>query len=197
MKRNAIYVMLVMAMCLLCSTAFAQTYAYRLIKMVSRYGEVREVGNQEKIFITFVNNKSSFFVSKRDGSRAGQPTASTGYAIGFNNASNNMGYGDYSNPQNFNFSRTEGGIHIYTNSRPIMEMNSNFAWIISGYVTDYAKFNSDFSRINVIPSPDGGSRSVIPFGIVFNTGWPRMYADFTTFVYEQVQEPNVSSQEFY
>ena len=48
MKRNGIYVMLVMIMCMTASAAFAQTYAYRLIKMVSKYGEVREMEKQEK-----------------------------------------------------------------------------------------------------------------------------------------------------
>lgn len=200
MNTRHLCAILVVAMLALCGTAHAQTYAYRLVKKVSKYGEVQEVSNSKKIYVTFQNGKSSFYISKRDGSRAGFPDESTGYASGFNNGCGR----DMLDPQNFQFSSSQGNLRVYTNSRPIrqpnpgsfgMNFNVRTQSSITDYVTDYAKFNADYSRINVIPNSDKGMYGHIPFGIGLS-GW-NGNSDFTTFVYEQVKEPNVSNQDFY
>lgn len=176
-----------------------QTYAYRLVKAISQDGEVRDINNGSKVYLTFSNNKSSFFLSKRDGSRAGWPDESSGWASGFNNQA--IPDGNFSgisqnvrDPQNFKYTGTQGEIHVYKNDRPILMMNvMNRNIYVSDYTVDYAKFNADFSRINVIPSYDKGMYGLIPFGIGLQ-GWS---GEWTTFVFEQVKAPNSNPGDFY
>ena len=62
---------------------------------------------------------------------------------------------------------------------------------ISDYTIDYAKFNADYSRINVVPSLEKGMYGLIPFGL---DHWEK---EWTTFVFEQVKEANGKGQDFY
>lgn len=169
-----------------------QTYAYRLTKAVSQDGEVRDIDNGMKVYVTFTNNKGTFYISKRDGSRAGHPDASTGYASGFNNravpSGNYTGFSrDMRDPQNFQYTGVQGDIRVYQNKRPILMLDVISRNIyVSDNTYDYAKFNADYSRINVIPSYEKGMYGEIPFGIGLS-GWTK---EWKTFVYEQVKEAN-------
>lgn len=202
MEKKIVFAILIMAMFMEFGTIQAQTYAYRLIKKVSKYGEVKEVESSNKIYVTFKNNKNTFYISKRDGSRAGKGDLSTGYASGFNNM--NL------DPQNFNFSNKQNGVLIYKNNRPLRAIKPGVNTFdlshtgvgilvkseetyIYDYVIDYAKFNSDYSRINVIPNQETGTYGTIPFGIL---KWD-IQSDITTFVFERVKEPNANNQDFY
>lgn len=61
---------------------------------------------------------------------------------------------------------------------------------VSDYTVDYVKINSDFSRLNVIPSFEKGMYGLIPFGLGLSG-----YGDgnWTVFVYEKVESPIVGS----
>ena len=176
-----------------------QTYAFRLVKAISQDGEVRDINSNSKVYVTFSNNRSSFYLSKRDGSRAGWPNESSGWASGFNNqaipSGNYSGFSqDVRDPQNFQYEGKQGDIHVYRNNRPLLAMNyMNKSIYVSDYTVDYAKFNADFSRINVIPSYDKGMYGIIPFGIGLQ-GWTK---EWTTFVFVQVKAPNSNPGEFY
>lgn len=180
-----------------------QTYAYRLTKVVSEDGEVRE-GSGRKVFVTFTNDKGTFYISKRDGERAGRGDASTGYASGFNNQKivisssgyliDNTGFsrGEVRDPQDFQYTGTQGDIHVYKNKRPLLVLDRiSHNIYIRDYTLDYAKFNADYSRINFIPSFETGDYGLIPFGISKgDKAWK-------TFVFEQVKEANAPDGVFY
>jgi hypothetical protein len=160
-------------------------------------GEVREDNNTDKIFVTFVKGKSSFYISKSDGSRAGFPDRSTGFASGFNNRYvpphfTGMAH-EVTDPQNFIFMNDAGQLHIYKNTRPVL-VCVNGSNVFSEYVYDYAKFNADYSRINVIVDPTDGSQGIFPFGIL---KYSCPIQDVAAYVFERIQQANVNNQDFY
>jgi hypothetical protein len=171
------------------SVAKAQTYAYRLVKTVSQYGETRDINNSKKIYVCFTNDKRNFYLAKYDGSRAGFPDESTGYACGFANQdipANASGiFTTVRDPLDFQFDGDQNGVHIYHATRPLLARNFQTGGIyVSGYATDYAKFNGDFSRINVIVNTEKGQYGIIPFiGFMVDK-------NVSTYVYQRVDNPN-------
>lgn len=198
MKKSLLCLTLFVLMCVVTNFIQAQTYAYQLVKKVSKYGEVIEYKSNQKVYITFTDNKNSFYMAMRNGSRAKIPDAASGYASGYANRAGNQ----VVDPVNFKYKETHNGVKIYSCSRPIRQRNFNYSglllhWelnsgsVIQDYVTDYAKFNSDYSRINVVPNLSQGGYGVLPFGIM------AYEQDITTFVFQRVEEPNVKDQVFY
>lgn len=184
-----------------------QTYVYKRVKTIMKTGEVQEDNYNYKVYITFTNGKSSFYISKSDGSRAGAPEEATGFASGFNNMDVYVGGGSGLNidkigfgtpavrdPQNFKFTNNAGEIHIYKNTRPILSVGYQ-QLVISEYVYDYAKFNADYSRINVILDPTKGRAAIFPFGVQDYSSCP--IKNVAAYVFERVQQANVNNQEFY
>ncbi|MBR0038208.1 MAG: hypothetical protein IJP70_11305 [Bacteroidales bacterium] len=180
------------------TAANAQTFAYRLVKTVSQYGETRDISNSQKIYVHFDNDYRTFYLAKYDGSRAGFPSEASGYACGFANqdipSGNASGiFTSVRDPLDFQFDRDQDGVHIYHVTRPILGRDIPRGGVIyvAGYATDYAKFNGDFSRINVIINPDKGQYGIYPFiGFTFDK-------NVSTYVYQRVEAPNANPGTFY
>ena len=183
----------ILSFCLFClgeSVVSGQTYAYHLVKLASNDGETMDVNENSKIYVTFTNSKGTFYISKSDGSRAGIPDASTGFASGYNNYEPNRGSWErrVRDPQNFQFVGLKNDVWIYKNVRPNLATEISFNGTrvyVSGYGVDYVKFNSDYSRINLIPDfTNMGLGGIMPFGITRAYG-----GKWTTFIFEQVKAP--------
>jgi len=203
MKRQSVNCILILAFIFCSAFASAETVAYRLTKVVSIYDEVTEITNGQKIYVHFSNDKSSFFLSKQDGSRAGWPDQSTGYASGFANQdvssmiNSTISSGtcrSVRDPLDFRFLRDENGVHIYSVTRPLLAITYGTyrSIYVTGNVTDFAKFNRDFSGINVFVDKEKGMYGIYPF-----VGFPGY--DISTvkmFVFRKVEAPNVSGTDF-
>ena len=202
MKRNCLMIVVLVLNALSFGTVSiqAQTIAYKLVKTVSKDGEVYEVRNNDpsygnyKTYIHFTNNKSSFYIAKYDGSRAGFPDASSGYGCGFGNQDVSGNFSGIStavrDPINFTYNKTQNGIKIYTASRPLLARNfTNGSVYVSGKATDYAKFNADFSRLNVVQDASKGMYGLYPFKNIAEEGM--------TLVFEIYKAPNSSGSVFY
>lgn len=188
-------------LCLIASVSvvcYGQTYAYRKVKLIMNTGEVINLNSSTKIYVTFSSGKSSFYISKSDGSRAGWPDATTGYASGYNNSNTPANYTGFCNqvmnPQDFKYTNDSGNIHIYKNTRPIYQRVINQGDSFTEYVYDYAKFNADYSRINVIIAPEKGSNGIYPFGI---QGLSTDVQQYKAIVFERVKQANANNQDFY
>ena len=136
-------------------------------------------------------------MAKYDGSRAGFPDEATGYASGF--ANQDVPSGNASgifkmvrDPLNFEFEGDQNGLHIYHATRPLLGRDfQRQTTYVAGYATDYAKFNADFSRINVVLCSDKGQYGIFPFiGFMFNK-------NITTYVYQRVEAPKPNPGTFY
>ena len=197
-RRFLLRSLVIMAIMLGAVTSQAQTVAYRMVKTVSQYGEVREIGSNDsrgryKTYVFFSNNKKTFYVAKYDGSRAGWPDEGSGYGSGFANQDVPANFTgvctSVRDPMNFQYKSTQNGIKTYSCQRPLLARNlSNGSVYITGYATDVVKFNEDYSRMNVIQDYDKGLYGIWPFYILMDKG--------TTFVYERIGGNN-SGDVFY
>jgi len=204
MKRQPTICIIILALIFCSAFAGAQTVAYRLTKIVTIYDEVIEVKDGQKVYVHFTNNKSTFYLSKQDGSRAGWPDASTGYASGFANQdvssliNSQMSSGfckAVRDPLDFRFQRDDNGLHIYSVSRPLLALSydgTRRSIYVTGNVTDYAKFNNDFSGINVYVNKEKGMYGIYPF-----VPYPNYDINaIKMFVFRKVEAPNISGGDF-
>lgn len=190
----------IVAMTFSLASLHAEVYAYRLVKVVSPYGEETVIQNGKKVYINFTANKGSFYISMENGSRAGLPKPENGYASGFANQVvparvSGIGRNEPADPIDFRFKRTtDRGIHIYEVSRPVRALDViSHVTYIAGYVNDYAQFSNDFSRINVKLDKDKGYCGMWPFAAYSDYEATRDY----TFVFEQVRKVVPTGEVFY
>ena len=195
MKTKSLLCLAVLCGIMLCpATLYAQTYAYRMVKIVSQYDEVTNLDNGRKVYVVFSDNMSRFYLGKQDGSRAGWPDASTGYVSGFANQDISSSWNGYSysgishamrDPLDFHYVKTENGNHLYEVSRPLLALSGRSIYV-TGYTTDQVWFSGDFSRINTYISPEKGMYGFEPF--VSLLGYD--LRTIRTFVFEKVVAPN-------
>ena len=151
-------------------------------------------GNKHTVTITFTSGMGSFYVSDVNGNRLGSPSQ-TGRPTGYNNYApirRSGGYninatGVYSqrevrDKQDFYYTGMTGDVIEYRSQRPILSYNDGS---VTDYEYDYARFSSDYSRINLIPTYHLGPNGIMAFGCFSNYS-PRP----KIFVFERVQAAN-------
>ncbi len=176
-----------------CVPLSAQTYTYRMVKMVGEDGSAYS-GDNHTVTITFSSGQGSFYVSDVNGNRLGSPSQ-TGRPTGYNNyvpIRRSGGYninatGSYSqrevrDRQDFYFTGMTGDVIEYRSQRPILSYNDGS---VTDYEYDYARFSSDYSRINLIPTYHLGPNGIMAFGCLPNYS-PRP----KIFVFERIQAAN-------
>lgn len=187
MKRTISFVAVLMMTAFLSIGANAQTYKYKLVKIVNRENGAEYNPHVDIRYITFSGN--SFRFTNQNGQPITRPenayTGSWSFCnIEYSTYNNGLGgsisspTGGVINPRIFNYVGTENGNKKYRNSRSVCSQQTNK---VIGYIDDYILFSSDLSRFNIY---SGGTELENGFG--YNGSSVQLCGSNQIFVYERV-----------
>lgn len=187
MKKTFSFVAVLLMAAFLSVGANAQTYKYKLVKIVNRENGAEYNPHVDVRYITFSGN--SFRFTNQNGQPITRPEnayiGSWSFCnIEYSTYNNGLGgsisspTGGVINPRVFNFVGMENGNKKYHNRRTVCSQQTNK---VVGYIDDYILFSADLSRFNIY---SGGSEQ--ENGLGYGGSSVQLCGSNQIYVYERV-----------
>lgn len=135
-----------------CTNTNAQTFKYRLVKIVDRNTGAENDPGVQVIFLTFYNNYGSFAFTNQNGQLENNYLSYMNFKPAGVSYTNGLGGSiasgtSYFNKREFNYVGLDNGNKKYICRRGAYDENNNYR--LAGYINDYIFFSSDYKRFNI------------------------------------------------